>query len=181
MSNGWGRRDLTLAAAIHRVQEEVRLFGGNGLRIDTDMPTRNDGLPYSQARMPDDPGAVVSFHLPGGKPVIFPCDRYSHVEQNLAAIAATLNAKRAIERHGVSTIEREFEGYAAIPSNTMPHPGDAPRLPHEILGVAPGAPLEVVRAAHKALALKHHPDRGGNPARMAEINAAAEVILGAVP
>ena len=179
------KRDITVAMAYGRVQEEVRRMGGTGLRIDTDMPTRNDGLPYSQARQPDDPGCVVSFRLPGGRPVVFPCDRYGRVEMNLAAVAATLEAKRAIERHGVSTLEREFEGYAALPSgdaakdaaaaSAQGHRPASPTIkvpPHVVLGIAEGAPIEVAEAAWKALAKKHHPDVGGDEAKAAEVNAA---------
>ena len=41
-----------------------------------------------------------------------------------------------------------------------------------------GAPLEVVRAAYKALAQKYHPDRGGDVSIMQQINAAYKEILG---
>lgn len=48
--------------------------------------------------------------------------------------------------------------------------------PYKILGVLPDAPDEVVRAAHKAQARKHHTDLGGDRATMARINAAFEAI-----
>jgi hypothetical protein len=34
--------------------------------------------------------------------------------------------------------------------------------PHEILYVTKNAPTEVIKASYKALAMKHHPDHGGN-------------------
>jgi hypothetical protein len=44
---------------------------------------------------------------------------------------------------------------------------------HAMLGVLPDAPLEVIDAAYRALAKKHHPDRGtGDTEKMQEINAA---------
>lgn len=48
--------------------------------------------------------------------------------------------------------------------------------PFEILGVSPSAPMEVITAAYRALAAKHHPDRGGDPQKMQEINIAYEAI-----
>src|SRR5260370_12455992 len=43
--------------------------------------------------------------------------RYARVADNLAAIAATLDAMRAIERHGGGSIlERAFIGFAALPA-----------------------------------------------------------------
>ncbi len=45
-----------------------------------------------------------------------------------------------------------------------------------VLGVAPGAPLETVRARYRELALLHHPDRGGDPQQMQRITGAFEAI-----
>lgn len=44
------------------------------------------------------------------------------------------------------------------------------------LHLLPSAPQEVVRAAHRALAVVHHPDRGGEIDRMVEINAAYDLL-----
>lgn len=41
-----------------------------------------------------------------------------------------------------------------------------------------GAPLEVVRAAYKALAQKYHPDKGGDVEVMSTLNVAYKEILG---
>jgi len=43
---------------------------------------------------------------------------------------------------------------------------------YHILQVAPGACPEVIKAAYRALARKHHPDQGGDPAMMQRLNAA---------
>ncbi|MGI8807484.1 MAG: DnaJ domain-containing protein [Acidimicrobiales bacterium] len=37
--------------------------------------------------------------------------------------------------------------------------------PHEVLGVAPDATAEEVTEAFRRFALRHHPDRGGDPGR----------------
>ena len=46
------------------------------------------------------------------------------------------------------------------------------------LYLVPGAPLEVVRAVFKVLALKYHPDKGGDEGIMVRLNAAYKTILG---
>lgn len=48
--------------------------------------------------------------------------------------------------------------------------------PYDVLGVAPDATEDEIRAAYKRLAQRHHPDKGGRPERMAEINDAYEAI-----
>lgn len=44
------------------------------------------------------------------------------------------------------------------------------------LYLLPGAPAEVVRAVYRTLARLNHPDKGGDTARMQEINAAFETL-----
>jgi curved DNA-binding protein CbpA len=47
---------------------------------------------------------------------------------------------------------------------------------YEVLGVARSASTEQVRAAYRAAARDHHPDAGGDPARMRAVNAAWTVL-----
>jgi hypothetical protein len=44
------------------------------------------------------------------------------------------------------------------------------------LGLAPDSPWDEVKARHRALVFEHHPDRGGDGARLAEINAAMRIL-----
>lgn len=148
--------------AWRRVREEVERMGGE----EADAASNES-----------DPGVVVHFRLKG-KPVVMPCDRYDTKAQNLAAIAATIFAKRAIERHGVSTLEREFQGYVALPETAS---AGLPPL-HVILEVAENAGPDVYRAAWKAWVVKNHPDRCKEPGaedRFARVNAAYTLHAGA--
>jgi hypothetical protein len=55
-------------------------------------------------------------------------------------------------------------------------PGPDPRI---VLGFAAGQKVTVaeVKARHRELARRHHPDRGGSVARMQEVNAAVDQLL----
>ncbi len=50
--------------------------------------------------------------------------------------------------------------------------------PWTVLFLRPGAPPELVTAAHRCLAKLNHPDAGGSTSTMQAINAAAEALRG---
>jgi hypothetical protein len=50
--------------------------------------------------------------------------------------------------------------------------------PHATLFVTSDAPVEVIRAAYRALAQLHHPDVGGDSERMQAINVAYDDLVG---
>lgn len=51
------------------------------------------------------------------------------------------------------------------------------KTPHATLYVMYDAPIEVIQAAYRALAKLHHPDFGGDPTRMMEINRAYAALV----
>lgn len=157
----------TLGAAIREVQREVERLGGTSLVISSNLPLRRDGLPYANVRQPDDRGVAVYFTLKK-KPMCFACDRWKGVEENMWAIAKTIDALRGIERWGSGQmVEQAFTGFTALP---------APEQPFQVLGVGANATPDQVEEAYRRLAMQHHPDRGGDPNEMARINAARDAM-----
>src|SRR5262249_15791626 len=77
----------------------------------------------------------------------------------------------------------EVEWETAGERRPYPAPPQTPRaLPARdaalvTLHLLPSGPPELIRAAHKALAFIHHPDRGGDLERMKSINNAADILL----
>jgi hypothetical protein len=173
-------QQLTVADAVQRVLAEFALFSRTGqpwrinpddVIISTNVAVRNDGLPRSGQKAPADPGVAVYWRETVRKQVVqrvMAIDQYTTVADNLAAIAATLDAMRAIERHGGAQIlDRAFTGFTALPSPS------AARSWREVLGVsAAERSLDVVRRHYRLAASVHHPDKGGSHAMMAELNAA---------
>lgn len=161
-------RDLTIAEGVQRVRAELDRMGirDHDVVISTNVPLRLDGLPRGDASNPADPGAAVYWRK--GKDMrCMAIDEYYRVADNLAAIAATLEAMRAIERHGGAAIlDRAFTGFTALP---------APEQWFQVLGVSATATREEITTAHRRLAMQHHPDRaGGSAERMARINQARD-------
>jgi DnaJ-domain-containing protein 1 len=53
-------------------------------------------------------------------------------------------------------------------------------LPFTVLGLSPSASKAEIKQRYRALVKQHHPDLGGNPARLREIVTAYNVLMGEV-
>jgi hypothetical protein len=170
------KRELTIAGAIKRILGELKAMGipSWNVIISSDLRLRNDGLPHStQSTSNIDQGAAV-YWRDGKEQRCMAIDRYDRIADNLGAIAATIEAMRAIERHGGAEIlNRAFTGFAALPAPASQN------KPHEILGVDENAKPNEIEYAYKRLAAQHHPDKGGSNETMSRINAARTAMLGA--
>jgi hypothetical protein len=159
-------RQLTIAEAIDRLAAEIQRLGGREEILSTNVPVSLKGLPYSQAREPNDTGVALYFTW-GGKPLCFACDKWDRVADNIAAIAQHIDALRRIDRYGVGRVEQAFAGYAALPPSA-----DDWRV---ILGVGEYATIEQVDAAFLEKAKSVHPDTGGSHEEMARLTAARDL------
>ncbi len=147
--------------------------------ISTNVKTRLDGLPRSGEPKPADPGVAVYWQKGNGPMQCMAVDRYTEVADNMAAIAATLEAMRAIERHGGAEIlDRAFKGFAALPA-----PAAGQRDWWTVLDLPQTATADEIRKKHRYLAGLHHPDRSSlgvtaaSEERMADINRARDLGL----
>lgn len=161
-----GRRDLSVADALARLEHELTLLGATNEAVSTNVRVRLDGLPRSGSPEPADPGAAVYFTLKG-KPSCLACDRWTRVADNIAAIAAHVEAIRAVDRYGVGTMEQAFAGYAQLQAG----PDDW----RSVFGLGADATMDQVEQAFKVAARKAHPDAGGNHDEMARLNRARDV------
>src|SRR5215469_16916930 len=84
-------KPITIAGALNRLQTELERIGARYAVISSNLEPRRDGLPRSGQREPEDPGIAVYFLL-DGKPHCLPCDTYTQIAQNIAAIAAHIEA-----------------------------------------------------------------------------------------
>ena len=102
---------------ISELIAELRRLGATNIVISSNVPVRQDGLPYADhaRRRIDDPGVAVYFKLKG-KQLSMARDRYWTPWENMRSLVLAIDAMRSIERHGGSTMmERAFDGFAALP------------------------------------------------------------------
>jgi hypothetical protein len=167
------KRDLTIAEGRKRVLEELARMGlsRDDVVISTNLPLRMDGEVRADARNPNDPGVAV-YWQDGKHHRVMAIDRYDRVADNLAAVAATVDAMRAIERHGGAMIlERAYTGFTALPAPASTKPW------RDVLGLADVHHIDGLRLkdAYRSAASAAHPDRStGSHERMAAVNLAYE-------
>lgn len=160
--------NVGIGEAVKRVLHELHAFGveeGDSI-ISSNLRTRLNGLPLASQPEPEDPGVAIYWKRPADEQhKVMALDRYDRVADNIAAIAATLEAMRRIERHGGAVIlDRAFTGFLALP---------APNTWRDVLqfyGEFTEPSLNEVKIRFRELSRAAHPDNGGTDAKMAELN-----------
>jgi hypothetical protein len=172
--------DRSVSAATNQLLQEInRLnhrswnFSDRSVIVSTNVRLKKDGMPYSGQAEPQDTGVAVYFNLMfmrAGKcqarHTVLSCDRWSKVGYNLTAIANDIEAQRARERWGCTSVEQAFAGYLAIPERCGVRPW------WEILNVPSDACHDAIQEAFRDMAHDAHPDKGGDPERWHELQTA---------
>lgn len=163
-----GQFKTSLPAALKNVEDSLRRFGSDsGVALTGVVLSSNVTLGQSR---PSDPGVAAWFTW-DGQQVCIPVDRYASVEANLQAIHHIIEARRTELRHGTLALVRaSFRGFLALPGA---------KSWRDVLGFdADSNPTHAqVDAAYRAKARKAHPDQGGPPGAMAELNAARDAAI----
>jgi len=185
----WKRKRGTFKVTPGRTQADLQRELGHlraknvTIHLDCDPgEIRKDGYPRSNARVRG-PGVIVSFDLPDGTQLSYPCDTYTHWDDNLRAITLALAALRAVDRYGVTKRGEQYQGWAKLPpaggsSSTMTANAAAQIIAELadyradlILGDRIHASTAIRRAA-----MKTHPDTGGTDEQFHRWKAASTVL-----
>ncbi|HSX21482.1 MAG TPA: hypothetical protein VLE97_01755 [Gaiellaceae bacterium] len=163
---------VSIATGARRAHDELGRLGARSIIISSNLVLNLDGSPRSRQSAPADPGVAVYWTDRQKERRCMAIDRYDRVADNLAAIAATVEAMRAIERHGGAAIlDRTFSGFVALPG-----PDTAPPW-WVTFGLEPEANDGAVRATYRILRSTNHPDNGGDPAKFDAIQKAWNAYL----
>lgn len=171
---------VTPERALTEMIHSLELLGANKrtIIVSTNIPVRNDGLPYASYRIPEDPGVAVYWATKSMGERVIACDRWDVVHANIRAIGLAIEGLRAMDRAGATQIlERAFSAFAALPAATQAAPVVRPwweifEFPEALIGALS---LAVVEARYRELAAKHHPDKlGGSQEAFVELNYARD-------
>ncbi len=179
------KRELTISSALDRLIVEIERMGVSQLKmlVSTNVELSRSGWPLSNRRNPIDPGVAVYWTDPETRqPQCMAIDIYDSVADNIAAVAATLDAMRSIERHGGAQIlKRAFQGFTALPSATTTalSPESAAgvfarRSTYTVQSIL--ATIGVAQLAYRAAAAKAHPDAGGSTTDFQLVQEAKRVL-----
>lgn len=158
----------TMTQAMGTVEVEVQRWQKRDRPeriIDWEITTNHVG----RSRDPEDPGAALWFTL-GGKAITGPaslmvlaCDRFQELPQNVRALSLTMERLRLVADVGAYSLVAAVEGARALP------PPERPVDWRAVLGLGPGANVEIANAVYRTLV------KGADEARLRELNAAIEV------
>lgn len=199
------RRDQRLPASHFRVSggtavddfvSELSKLRATNIVVTSEMPRRQDGLPYASNDLrTDDPGVAV-YCRRRDQDLVFACDRYASPLGNMRGLTLAFEAMRAIERHGSKQLaDKALGGFAALPAQagqtvthwsivlgmaqeyesyvrslSMPQLGD----PRSQGRVGSDELLDLAQRRHRALAREIHPDKGASHEATVVLNVALE-------
>ena len=141
--------------------------------------TKSNGLPLHNAN-PDDPGFVLRW-VDDGEQFAVACDASPQLRDNVRYVLKWVNETRMRGKRPVETGDSEFAAARLPPGDDGDGDvvaGTATSQPaHEVLGVAPDAPVNVVESAARARKAETHPDNGGDRDEFQRVVEAEEVML----
>lgn len=210
--HGSGDRDAVFRATypktIALLKRELEFVNARNVALQTGHrgdDIRNDGWPRVNARLPRFAGVCLTFEkwTPNGQRnergqalgsyslLEFPCATFSFWEDNLRAIALTLQSIRAAKRYGVGRVERD-EHYAGFKHKRVEAQTGTPangkmsvEAASAVLAACAeggwtaeviGRSKDEMEKAYRAAAKLTHPDFGGTDHSMARVNIAAQVL-----
>lgn len=169
---------VTPERALDEMLHSLKLLGADKrtIIVSSNVPVRNDGMPYASYRAPEDPGVAVYWNTKALGERVIACDRWDGVHANIRAIGLAVDGLRAMDRAGATQIlERAFSAFAALPpasaAPVMRPWWEVFGMPQELLG---SLSLAMVEARYRELAAKAHPDTGGSQEAIVELSLARE-------
>jgi hypothetical protein len=144
---------------------------------------RNDGMPRSDCR-PRSAAVVLSFESKkSGGPMQFPCAAFTSWQDNIRAIALSLESLRQVDRYGVTQHAEQYRGWSKLAGPAEPAVMTATQAAELLVTFGGGDSAEILRyfaafqEAFKRAKVATHPDRnGGSEGQFKAVQAAGDVL-----
>lgn len=162
--NGWRASPFRAAwtETVSLLLDEIRHLCPREVILEADFKEaqlRQDGMPRASA-IPASPGVILTLVGTAHGDLRYPCSTFRGWQENVRAIALSLEKLRAVDRYRVTRHGEQYAGWKALP----PPPGrTSAARGHDLIRAHGGVP-----AALKAT----HPDHGGDPDDFAAVQAA---------
>lgn len=163
----WQRRSSQFRSGyndtLSLLEAELGKVNGKDILIQLYMEPkdiRGDGWPRA-GRRPKEPGVILTFRRQQ-ETVSMPCDRFVDWEDNLRAIALSLQALRAVDRYGVTTSGEQYRGFVALPAASELVDVDVLALHSGVARHDLEAAFSTLKQAYVLAVRKVHPDAGGS-------------------
>jgi hypothetical protein len=159
----YSRFDTPYPRTLELLEREVGYLGGRDVVMGVGLSERDirlDGQPRANARSFGHPGVEISFDSRAHGRLTYASDQYFDWQDNVRAIALSLEALRAVERWGVSK-GRQYAGFALLTAG----PGKEER----------GRQLVAQHGSVSAALRATHPDTGGDTASAGDFDAVMAV------
>lgn len=161
--------DTPMSRTVSLLARELRMLDAERIVIEIDLrpsQIRHDGMPRADARV-DDPTVILSFDSKWG-PQRYATAEFDTWQDNLRAVALSLEALRAVDRYGVSKRGEQYQGWKALPVSTDAADSIYTREQAQALIDTYGSLREAILATH--------PDHGGDEAEFRKVMRAREVL-----
>lgn len=184
------QREATFRAywlqTVNELADELDRIDVDAAVIEVDVPGRafnTRGEIYADAKAAT-PGVVLSFTHPTRGPLRIGADMYDYWQDNVRALFLSLEALRAVARHGIAGHGEQYTGFARIgagdnkPTQGMTVAEAAIALvpegwrPEQLIHDAELAKIAAARARNSS-----HPDRGGSKERFQQVEEARRVLF----
>lgn len=109
-----------LKSTMKILTKEQNALEAKNVRIQIAVPAsqfRLDGMPYATAK-PEHPGLILTMDTKHG-PLSYPCDTFTTWQENLRAIALSLEALRRADEYGVTKHGEQYRGNLAIEATAV--------------------------------------------------------------
>lgn len=169
---------------IELLKRELRLLRARNVVIQLDLreeDIRLDGLPRANAR-PSTPRVILSCETPDG-PLSFPCDTWNDWQDNVRAIALTLEHLRAVDRYGVTKHREQYTGWRALPGAGASSVASSAEWAAQFIASASGKEVwgilddpDYAADAYRLAAKRLHPDAGGSTEAFQRLQEAKRIL-----